>query len=86
MNTLTIQVSDSQKKFLENQAAQEGLASPSDYVRELIRDAEKRKAWAKLEQEIQLGLDSGEPMPMTESHWKQKKAAFVRRHPKAGLP
>ncbi|MCI0681527.1 MAG: hypothetical protein L0Y71_05445 [Gemmataceae bacterium] len=85
MNTLSIEVSDSQKAFLEAQAAKEGLGSPSDYVQELIRAAERQKAWLLLEVEMQRSLDSGEAVPITESSWAEKRASFLRRHPEAGI-
>jgi|RhiMetdeSRZDD1v2_1073273.scaffolds.fasta_scaffold917142_2 Arc/MetJ-type ribon-helix-helix transcriptional regulator len=86
MNRLSVEVSDSQKAFLEAQAAKEGLRSPSDYVQELIRAAERQKAWALLEKEIQRGLDSGDAVPITDASWAEKRARFLQKHPEAGTP
>lgn len=86
MNTLSIEISDSQREFLERQAAQEGLPSPGDYIQELIRAAQKRKAWALLEKEIEKGLESGEPILADDAYWDEKKARFLKKHPEAGHP
>jgi Arc/MetJ-type ribon-helix-helix transcriptional regulator len=84
MNKMSIQISDSQKEFLAARAAQEGLGSPSDYVQELIRAAEKRNAWAALETAMQVGFDSGEPIEVTEDSCQEKKARFIANHPEVG--
>lgn len=86
MNKLSVEVSDSQKAFLEAEAATEGLGSPSDYVQALIRAAERQKAWTLLEREIQRGLDSGDAVPITDASWAEKKARFLQKHPEAGTP
>ena len=80
MATLSIQISDSQKDFLAARAAQEGLDSPSDFVQQLIRAAEQRGAWAALEKEIQLGIESGESIPLGEISWQDKKARLLAKH------
>ena len=83
MNTLSIQVSESQIAFLCAQAAQEGWQSPSDYVQELIRTAERRKAWDALKLEMEKGIASGEPIAVTDSHWEGKKSRLSANHQKA---
>ena len=44
MTTMNISVPDEMKAFVEAQMTQEGYASASEYLRALIRDAQKRQA------------------------------------------
>ena len=46
MTTMNISVPDEMKAFVEAEMAQEGYASASEYLRALIRDAQKRQAQA----------------------------------------
>ena len=49
MATMNISVPDEMKAFVEAQMSQEGYASASEYLRALIRDAQKRRAKQELE-------------------------------------
>ena len=58
MTTMNISVPDEMKAFVEAQMAQEGYASASEYLRALIRDAQKRQAKQELEAKLLEGLQS----------------------------
>jgi Arc/MetJ-type ribon-helix-helix transcriptional regulator len=49
--------------------AQEGYASASEYLRTLIRDAQKRRAKRELEAKLREALESGPATPMTREDW-----------------
>ena len=44
MTTMNISLPEEMKAFIESQMAQEGYASASEYLRFLIREAQKRQA------------------------------------------
>jgi antitoxin ParD1/3/4 len=65
MTTMNISLPDEMKVFVEAQMAQEGYASASEYLRALIRDAQKRRAKRELEAKFREALESGPATPMT---------------------
>ncbi len=71
MTTMNISVPDEMKAFVETQMAQEGYASASEYLRALIRDAQKRQAKMALEAKFQEAMESGPATPMTRDDWEQ---------------
>ncbi|MBI3468449.1 MAG: type II toxin-antitoxin system ParD family antitoxin [Planctomycetes bacterium] len=72
-------LSDGMRDFVDQQAATRGFAGPADYVRELIRTAQKQQALAEIEVLLQEGIDSGRPTPMTRQDWEQLRDR-VREH------
>jgi antitoxin ParD1/3/4 len=69
MTTMNISVPDDMKAFVEAEMAQEGYASASEYLRTLIRDAQKRRAKRELEAKFREALESGPATPMTREDW-----------------
>ena len=64
MTTMNISLPDDMKAFIEDRVAQEGYASASEYFRDLIREAQRRKAKLELEAKLAEGLQ-GSPTRMT---------------------
>lgn len=60
MQTMNISLPDPLKEFVDHQIAEGRYSSVSEYVRELIRDDEKRKAELRLEALLLEGLESEE--------------------------
>jgi antitoxin ParD1/3/4 len=69
MQTMNISLPDQLKEFVDDQVGSGRYSSVSEYVRDLIRDDEKRKAQEKLEAMLMEGLQSGEPTQMTRQDW-----------------
>jgi antitoxin ParD1/3/4 len=80
MTTVNISLPDSMKLFLEEQAAKGGYGTTDEYLRALIREAQRREAKAKLEALLLQGLDSGEPTPMTDEDWDEMRRQYDERH------
>jgi len=74
MTTMNISLPDEMKVFVEAQMAQEGYASASEYLRALIRDAQKRRAKRELEAKFREALESGPATPMTREDWVALRA------------
>jgi len=68
MQTMNISLPDPLKGFVEHQIAGGRYSSVSEYIRELIRDDEKRKSQERLEQMLLEGL-AGESTEMTRQDW-----------------
>lgn len=60
MQTMNISLPDPLRGFVDHQIAEGRYSSVSEYVRELIREDEKRKAQERLEALLLEGLESEE--------------------------
>jgi len=69
MQTMNISLPEQLKEFVDDQVGSGRYSSVSEYVRDLIRDDEKRKAQEKLEALLLEGIQSGEPTEMTRQDW-----------------
>lgn len=82
MQTMNISLPEPLKEFVDHQIAEGRYSSASEYIRELIRDDEKRKAEERLETLLLEGLESEEseltPRDFAEIR-KQALAEFKRR-------
>jgi antitoxin ParD1/3/4 len=68
MTTMNISLPDEMKAFVESQMAHEGYASASEYLRALIREAQKRRASQELEAKLFEGLQ-GPAVVMDRDDW-----------------
>jgi len=82
MASLNISLPQTMKDFVEGQVRSAGFSTPSEYIRALIRDDQKRRAEEKLEALLLEGLQSGEPIEITPEYWERKRAQIVERHGK----
>jgi antitoxin ParD1/3/4 len=78
MTTLNISLPKSMKGFVESQIKARGYATASEYVRDLIRDAQKQAARQRLEQLILEGINSGDPIPVNEEFWRVRREKLAR--------
>jgi antitoxin ParD1/3/4 len=69
MQSMNISLPDPLKQFVDAQVAQGRYSSASEYVRELIRADEKRKAEEQLETLLLEGLQ-GEEAEFTRGDWQ----------------
>lgn len=82
MTSLNISLPRTMKDFIEGQVKSAGFSTPSEYVRALIRDDQKRLAEEKLEALLLEGLNSGEPIKISPEYWERKRAQLIERHSK----
>lgn len=73
MTTLNISLPDSMRAFIDEQIAQGGYSTASEYIRDLIRQAQKQAAQEKLDNMLLEGLASGEPIEVTDEWWQKKQ-------------
>jgi antitoxin ParD1/3/4 len=82
MQTMNISLPDLLKNFVDKQITLGRYSSASEYVRELIREDEKRKAEERFEALLLEGIQS-EETPLTRQDWadirKQAMARIKRR-------
>jgi len=68
MESMNISLPDLLKQFVDSQISTGRYSSASEYVRELIRNDEKRKAEEQLEAKLLQGLSSAETA-LTPADW-----------------
>jgi antitoxin ParD1/3/4 len=80
MTTMNISLPDEMKEFIETQMSHEGYASASEYLRTLIREAQKRQARQELEAKLLEGLQSP-ASEMTDADWSALRERIYERSP-----
>ena len=80
MTSLNISLPKSMKDFVEGQVESAGFSTPSEYIRALIRDDQKRRTEEKLETLLLEGLNSGEAIEITPEYWERKRTQLIERH------
>jgi antitoxin ParD1/3/4 len=71
MATMNVSLPDAMKAWVEQQTEGGRYGNASDYVRDLIRkDQERKAAIETLQAAITAGLQSGEPLPFESSQFK----------------
>jgi antitoxin ParD1/3/4 len=78
VESMNISLPEPLKQFVDGQIAQGRYSSASEYVRELIRADEKRKAEEHLEAKLLEGLNSRES-ELTAADWKAIRGEALAR-------
>jgi antitoxin ParD1/3/4 len=82
MTTLTISLPDSLKDFIEREVQTKGYGNVSEYVRGLLREAQRKEEDDRLEALLLEGLTSGDEAPLNREFWhelKKEAAQIVAR-------
>src|SRR6266404_1089538 len=79
MQTMNISLPEQLKDFVDNQVGSGRYSSVSEYVRDLIRDDEKRKAQDRLEAMLMEGVQSGKPTDMTRQDWNEMRREAMKQ-------
>jgi antitoxin ParD1/3/4 len=84
MQTMNVSLPAPLKQFVDNQIAEGRYSSVSEYIRELIREDEKRRAEHRLESLLLEGLESKESRFTRKDLDEIRKQALVqlKRHKK----
>ncbi|MGH9663052.1 MAG: ribbon-helix-helix domain-containing protein, partial [Bryobacteraceae bacterium] len=72
MTSMNISLPEDLRRFAEAQTKR-GYSTPSEYIRELIREDQKRKAKEKLDALLLEGLASGDAVPVAAKFWTDLK-------------
>ncbi len=75
---MNVSLPASLRAFAEERASH-GFSSASEYIRELIRRDQKEAARERLETLLVEGLESGEPIVVTEEYWERKRQELTAR-------
>ncbi len=80
MTTMNISLPETMKSFVDHQVQDGGYSTSSEYVRDLIRRDQVRRAEQQLAALIVEGLESGSAIPTDDNYWNNKRAALTQRH------
>ncbi|MBI3468807.1 MAG: type II toxin-antitoxin system ParD family antitoxin [Planctomycetes bacterium] len=76
---MTITLPESLSAWVNEQVEKGDYESPSDYVRRLIRQEQRRRVREQIEQNLLEALDSGPATPMTRKDWEDIRREGRRR-------
>lgn len=76
MATMNISLPEPLKEFVDLRVQEQGYSTSSEYIRELIRNDQNRRAEQRVTALILKGLESGPPIPGDEAYWSNKRAAL----------
>ena len=67
------------RRFVDDRTRQTRHMTPTEYIRTLIREDQRRAEQEELERKLLEGLDSGEPIDASSKQWWAKKRAELLR-------
>lgn len=82
METMNIALPIEMKDFVRDAVRNGGYGSASEYIRDLLRREQRRKAEAKLEALLLEGLAGGPMTEMAAKDWELLRDRLKRRHAK----
>jgi antitoxin ParD1/3/4 len=84
MAIVNISLPDKMKEFIDERVNEGRFSSASEYFRDLVREDQKRKAQERLEALLLEGLDSGQPIDVTDEYIQKKRAELLERMERRG--
>lgn len=81
MASLNISMPDELRDFVNQRSKQTHHATPTEYIRSLVREDRKRADQEKLEKLLLEGLDSGRPVVVNDidAYFSGKKKSLMER-------
>ncbi len=75
---MNISLPEELQDYVEEQT-RSGYSTPSEFVRELIREDQKRGAKERLDALLREGLNSGNPIPANAEFWTELKGEAMAK-------
>ncbi len=79
MTSLNISLPESMRTWIDQRVKEGGYSTASEFVREVLREAQKSRARQELEQKLIEGIESGPATAMTEADWDRLKQLAIKR-------
>jgi antitoxin ParD1/3/4 len=79
MSSLELSLPDHLKEFVDTRVCEDGYASASEYLRELITADQKRRAQQHLESLLLADLDSGPAVEFSAQDWSDLRQQVRER-------
>jgi antitoxin ParD1/3/4 len=84
ITTLNISLPKKLRAKVDRKVARDAYGSASEYVRDLIRKDLSAEAIAKVDQLLLEGLHSGDPIPVDEKWWRERRAVIAKHSRRRG--
>jgi antitoxin ParD1/3/4 len=85
MATMTISLPETMREFVESEVVNGDYGSASELIRELVRERQKRKAQERLETLLLEGLESGQPIEITQDYLTERRRLLRKKLEKENL-
>ena len=79
MAVVNISLPDQMKSYIDERLNEGRFSSTSEYFRDLVREDQNRRAQERLEALLLQGLESGEPIDVTDEYVQRKRAELITR-------
>ncbi|HYE20545.1 MAG TPA: hypothetical protein VEA69_19005 [Tepidisphaeraceae bacterium] len=79
MTTIQLSLTDDARRFLEEQAAREGLSDSTAYVEQLIAREQRLSEDERVERALIIGIESGPSVDADDAFWHRKAASLTER-------
>lgn len=82
MTSLNVSLPESMREWIDEQVKTGGYGTASEFVREVIREAQKNKARQELEAKLLEGINSGPAIEVNKAYWdglKERARARSRK-------
>jgi antitoxin ParD1/3/4 len=79
MASMNISLPKPMKEFIEIRVEEDHYSTPSEYIRALVREDQKRREEQKLEAMLLESLQSGEAIDVTPEYWDTKRQSLLQR-------
>jgi len=80
LTSLNVSLPRALKEYVAGKIAEGNYSTPSEFVRELIREDQKRRAQERLETALLEGLNSGPAAEIDKDYWKGKRRELREKH------
>jgi antitoxin ParD1/3/4 len=67
------------KQWVDRQIDEGGFGTTSEYIRQLLREEQRRQARLTVEAKLQEAEASGEPIPVTDKTWSESSKRVRER-------
>jgi antitoxin ParD1/3/4 len=84
MAVVNISVPDQMKEYIDERLLDGNFSTASEYIRNLVREDQKKQVQEKLETLLLAGLEGGESIDITDEYIKQKRADILNKRAKNG--
>lgn len=81
---MTISLPDPLREFIESEVSTGNYGSASEFFREMVRERQKQKAHERLEILLLEGIESGQPIEVTEQYLKLRQRSLLDKLEKGG--
>jgi antitoxin ParD1/3/4 len=78
--TMNISLPESLREWVEELVEKNGYGTVSEYIRQLVREDQRRRVREEIEKRLLAAIESGPATPMTKADWDRMRRELIERH------